>query len=311
MRVFRHENLPEEFRGAVVAIGNFDGVHLGHRAVIGEAASIAASAKSPWGVLTFEPHPRQVFQPDIEPFRLTPFHIKARHIEELGAEFLVVLQFSLDFSKGSAANFVQGVLREGFDATHVVSGHDFVFGHKRLGTSAFLQKCGAELGFETTGVNEVRDDAGEVISSTRIRTFLANGEPRAAEALLGRTFEISGRVIHGDARGRTIGYPTANVALTTHIRPATGVYAVRTGIDQGTDTIWHDGVANLGYKPTFGGTHVGLETHLFDFEGDLFGRHLRVALVDYLRAEKKFSGIDELKAQIDRDSADARRILAA
>ncbi|MDA0238766.1 MAG: bifunctional riboflavin kinase/FAD synthetase [Proteobacteria bacterium] len=312
MRIFRHHyGVPADFRGGVVAIGNFDGVHRGHRAVIGLAAAIAKDSGAPWGVLTFEPHPREFFAPDIEPFRLTPFHIKARLIEDLGADFMVVMRFDKALCEQSAEDFVDQVLVGSLAAKHVVSGHEFVFGHQRKGDSAFLNAMGAERGFGTSAVEEVLDENGTIISSTRIRSSLRDGKPREAAALLGRPFDINGRVITGEARGRTIGFPTANLKLTTHICPAIGVYAVRAGIGHGRNTVWHDGVANLGYRPTFGGTTISLETNIFDFSGDLVGKHLRVALVDYLRAEKKFSGIEELTAQIQKDSAQARRILTA
>lgn len=312
MRIFRHpKGLPAEFRGASIAIGNFDGVHRGHQAVIDRAREVAAAADCGWGVLTFEPHPREVFQPDVAPFRLTPFHIKARQIEAMGADFMIVCHFDKTFSQQSATSFVEDVLVSVLQVRHVVSGHDFAFGNGRQGNSAFLEEKGRQFGFGTTGVNEIKDESRLVISSTRIRQHLVDAEPDRAAALLGRPFEIEGRVVTGDARGRTIGFPTANVALTTHLQPALGVYAVRTGIDRGVETVWHDGVANLGYRPTFGGTHIVLETHLFDFKGELVGEHLRVALIEYLREEKKFAGVDELIAQIKIDSTDARRILAA
>lgn len=311
MRIFRHPTgLPVEFHGAAVAIGNFDGVHRGHQAVINCARSAAAAQNIAWGVLTFEPHPREVFQPGTTPFRLTPFHIKARQIEAMGADFMIVFHFDIEFSKRSASSFVEDILVNILHVRHVVSGHDFVFGHSRQGNSAFLHVQGEKLGFATTGVDEIKDEGGDVISSTRIRSHLVDAEPDQAAILLGRPFEIEGRVVTGDARGRTIGYPTANVALTTHLQPACGVYAVRTGIDRGMETVWHDGVANLGYRPTFGGAHIVLETHLFDFTGDLVGEHLRVSLIEYLRKEKKFAGVDELIAQIKTDSNHARRILA-
>ncbi len=311
MHVFRHfENLPDEVRGASVAVGNFDGVHLGHQAVIGEAGRVARDQGIPWAVLSFEPHPRSLFTTDQEPFRLTPFRIKARHVEALGVDNMIVLHFDHEFAGLSADDFVKKVLVKGLGARHVVSGYDFVFGHKRAGNCELLLHKGKEEGFDFTCVSAV-DDGETIYSSTRVRRYLKVGDPRGAANLLGRPFEIEGRVEHGDARGRTIGFPTANLHLGEYLRPALGVYAVRAGIDEGADTRWLEGVANFGNRPTFDKNDTIFEVHLFDFDGDLYGRHLRIALVDFLREEKKFDGLDDLKAQIALDSNNARQILAA
>jgi riboflavin kinase/FMN adenylyltransferase len=311
MRIFRHFNdLPGETRDAAIAVGNFDGVHRGHQAVIAEAGRIARDAGSQWGVLTFEPHPRRVFKPDTEPFRLTPFRLKVRHLEAMGVDFLVVLRFDQAFSRRVAESFVEEILVSGLAAHHVVSGYDFAFGHGRRGDSELLLGMGRQLGFGFTCVTALSDEAGDAYSSTRARRCLRDGDPEGAALVLGRLFEIEGRVARGDERGRTIGYPTANVHLGEFVCPALGVYAVKAGIDKGVGTVWHSAVANLGRRPTFGGEGIVLEAHLFDFDGDLYGRHLRVALVEYLRPEKKFDGIDELKAQIADDSSRARQILA-
>ena len=311
MHVFRHfENLPDEVRGASVAVGNFDGVHLGHRAVIGEAGRIAHDQNIPWAVLSFEPHPRSLFTPDQAPYRLTPFRIKARHIEELGVDNLIVLHFDQELASLSADDFIMKVLVEGLVARHVVSGYDFVFGHRRAGNCELLLHKGQEQGFDFTCVSAV-DDGETVYSSTGVRNCLKAGDPRGAAALLGRPFEIEGRVEHGDARGRTIGFPTADLHMGEYLHPAHGVYAVRAGIDEGTSTKWMEGVANFGSRPTFDNKDTSFEAHLFDFDGDLYGRHLRIALVDFLREEKKFDGPDDLKAQIAIDSDMARRILAS
>ena len=309
MQVFRHyENLPDEVRGASIAIGNFDGVHLGHRAVIGEAGRIARDQGIPWAVLSFEPHPRSLFAPNNDPFRLTPFRTKVRHIEELGVDNLIVLHFDKAFAALSADDFVMKVLVEGLGARHVVSGYDFVFGNKRAGNCELLLHKGQDQGFDFTCVSAV-DDGETVYSSTGIREYLKAGNPRAAAQLLGRPFQIEGRVERGDARGRTIGFPTANLLLGEYLRPAHGVYAIRAGIDDGANTKWLDGVANYGSRPTFDKKDTIFEAHLFDFDGDLYGRHLRIALIDFLRAEKKFDGLDDLKAQIAIDCDKARQIL--
>ena len=310
MRIYRHYNdLPAHHLGAAIAIGNFDGVHLGHQKVITTAGDVARATGVPWGVLTFEPHPRLVFNRHISPFRLTPFHITARLVEELGADFLIVLHFDMEFSRQTADQFISEILVDHLGVSHMVSGFDFVFGHQRQGDSAYLEARGRDLGFATTSLTKVLDEASGVISSTRVRAMLSEGDPLGATRLLGRPFEIEGRVITGEARGRTIGFPTANLELDTHTTPAIGVYAVRAGLDEGEETDWHDGVANLGYRPTFDGEGLLLETHLFDFAGDLVGKHLRVRLIGHLRDERKFDGIDDLKAQIVKDSAEARALL--
>jgi len=293
-----------------VAIGNFDGVHLGHQAVIGHAVSRAEALAIPSAVLTFEPHPRMLFKPESEPFRLTPLRPKAHAIEALGIDVMVVLAFDRALSQKSAEDFVEDVLVTGMAVGHVVVGEDFVFGHDRLGTVESLARMGDRLGFTVTALKPVAGPEGTVYSSTAVREALKAGEPRRAAALLGRAWEIEGRVEHGDARGRQLGFPTANIGLGEYLRPAFGVYAVQAGVDHGAETEWHPGVANLGRRPTVAGSVERLEVHLFDFEGDLYGRHLRVRLIEFLRPEKKFDGLDALRAQIARDCAAARALLA-
>jgi riboflavin kinase/FMN adenylyltransferase len=310
MRIYRHYNdLPEDYRNGSIAVGNFDGVHKGHCEVINRAGDFAHERGIPWGVLTFEPHPRSLFNKDEPPFRLTPFHIKARQIESMGVDFLVVVDFNKNFAEIEAADFVEQVLVLSFEASYVVSGFDFVFGFKRTGNIDVLRALGQKFGFGTSGIKQVLDEEGEVISSTRIRKFLANGDLRAAARLLGRHYEIEGRITQGDQRGRTIGFPTANIDLDTNTRPLIGVYAIRAGIDLGSDTVWHDGVANLGYRPTFNGETCILETHLFNFNNNVYGEYLRVALVEFIRPEQKFNGIEDLTAQIKKDCAQAKLIL--
>jgi riboflavin kinase/FMN adenylyltransferase len=310
MRIYRHfETLPSEARGAAIAIGNFDGVHLGHQAVIGEAGRIARAAKVPWAVLTFEPHPRRVFQPDLAPFRLTPFRTKARALERLGVDAMIVQRFNRAFSQRPAEDFIREVLVKGFGARHVVAGYDFVFGHKRGGNCELLLAMGQKLGFGFTAVSAVDDGSGNVYSSTRVRQCLAEGDVAGAAAILGRPFEIDGRVAHGDKRGRQIGFPTLNLHLGPITRPAFGVYAVRIGHVVDGEERWIDGVANLGVRPTFGGSDAVLEAHAFDFTGDLYGQRVTVALLGHIRDEKKFDGLDALRAQIAADCQTARGIL--
>jgi riboflavin kinase/FMN adenylyltransferase len=313
MRVFRHfTNLPADMRGSAVAVGNFDGVHLGHREVIAEAGRIARASGLPWAVLTLEPHPRSLFEPDAPPFRLTPFPVKQRLIETLGPELLVVIPFDLDFARTPPRAFVERVLAGGLGARHVVCGHDFAFGHGRKGTPELLLWLGDEFDFGFTCVQEIKDEDGEPYSATRIRDYLRHGRPGDAARLLGRPYQVEGEIVEGDRRGRALGFPTANLRLREYLRPANGVYAVRARWREAGDELVYPGVANLGLRPTFGGgPEPLLEAHLFDFEGDLYGRTLEVEFLDYLRPEKKFDGPEHLRAQIAEDCARARRVLSA
>jgi riboflavin kinase/FMN adenylyltransferase len=312
MRIFRHyEEIPAEFHGGVIALGNFDGVHRGHQVVIGQAIARARALGVPAAVMTFDPHPRRLFQPDQAPFALSQLRTKCRHIEDLGVDYLYLQHFDRDFAGKTAAEFVTQVLCEGLRVVHVVVGDDYVFGAKRSGSVEVLQAMAADHGFGVTSVPPVRDDQGVIFSSTRARAALTEGRPQEAAFVLGRPWEIEGRVEHGDKRGRTIGFPTANIALGDFQRPAAGVYAVRAGLDEGAETKWIDGVANYGRRPTFDKTDELLEVHLFDFSGDLYGQHLRVQMIDFIRPERTFDGLDALKAQISADADQARIILAA
>jgi riboflavin kinase/FMN adenylyltransferase len=312
MTVFRHtEDLPAEARGSVLAIGNFDGVHLGHHAVLGRTRDLARSLGAPFAVLTFEPHPRSLFRPEDPPFRLTPLRVKVHALEELGVEHLFVRHFDQDFANISAEAFVREILVAQLEVKQVVVGWDFCFGHKRTGDVALLRNLGAELGFAVTAMDPVTQQDGEVYSSSNIRRYLREGAPDKASRLLGRPFEIDERVFEGDRRGRTLGFPTANLALSEYLVPAIGVYAVRAGVESEGTIRWYDAVANLGRRPTVDGTRLQLEVHLFDFTGDLYGHHLRVQLVERLRPEKKFDGLEGLKAQIARDCDRARTVLGA
>ncbi|TWB15105.1 FMN adenylyltransferase /riboflavin kinase [Nitrospirillum amazonense] len=312
MKLLRHyEDAPAELHGAVVALGNFDGVHLGHRAVIGQARALADELGRPAAVVTFEPHPRSFFRPNDPPFRLTPLRIKTHLIEALGMDAMVVLHFDAALAGMTAEEFVETVLVQGLAARHVVAGYDFLFGHNRGGDMALLRALGARHGFGVTEARPVANGAGEPYSSTAVRRHLQEGRPQEAAAILGHPFEIEGRVEHGDKRGRTIGFPTANIEIHDYLRPHFGVYAVRAGVDEGAGTVWRDGVANLGRRPTVGGAVERLEAHLFDFDGDLYGRHVRVQLLDFIRPEMKFENFQALKDQIARDADEARLRLAA
>lgn len=313
LRIIRHPASSGPYRrGAVLAMGNFDGLHKGHVALIDHACALARKSGAPTAVLTFEPHPRNVFMPGSEPFRLTPFRVKEREIARLGVDFLFIQHFDAEFAKQSAESFIDEVMVGAIGASHVVVGHDCTFGNRRRGTPEMLREYGAAKGFGVTVVDPVRG-ADTVYSSTHIREVLKAGKPREAAAQLGRFWEIDGRVALGDQRGRTIGFPTANLGLGEYLRPALGVYAVRVsgdGADDPLDGKTIDGVANIGLRPTVGGLVPRLEAHLFDIDRDLYGRHLRVALVDFIRPERKFANFDELKNQIAADAQTARKILA-
>jgi riboflavin kinase/FMN adenylyltransferase len=297
----------------VLVMGNFDGLHRGHAALIGTACRLARDTGMPAGALTFEPHPRRVFMPECEPFRLTPFRVKEREIARLGIDLLFVQHFDAEFAKKSAEAFVEDIIVGGIGASHIVVGHDCTFGNRRRGTTEMLREAGAQYGFGVTVVEPVRGADAAVYSSTYIRELLRSGKPREAAAQLGRFWEIDGRVMPGERRGRTIGFPTANLGLSEYLRPALGVYAVRVSGDGPDDPLAGrtiDGVANLGLRPTVGGLEPRLEANLFDINIDLYGRHLRVSLIEFIRPERKFSGLDALKAQIADDAQTARRILA-
>jgi riboflavin kinase / FMN adenylyltransferase len=315
IRVVRHPGPQSHHpRGAVLAIGNFDGLHRGHALLIGRARELALAQERPVGVLTFEPHPRSVFVPAAEPFRLTPFRVKERELALLGVDLLFVQHFDLGFAAKSAEDFLTEIIVAAIGASHVVVGWDCTFGKGRRGTPELLRAAGRECGFDVTVLEPIRGADEIVYSSTQIRELLIAGKPREAAALLGRFWEIDGRVAVGDRRGRTIGFPTVNLGLDEYLRPAFGVYAVRVsgdGVDDPFAGRTINGVANLGLRPTVGTPEPRLEAHLFDVDADLYGRHLRVALVDFIRPEQKFSGLDALQAQIAADARRARELLAA
>ena len=307
MRIFRSwQDLPDDARGASGALGNFDGVHLGHARVAG--AAHAARPDAPLAVLTFEPHPREHFRPDDPPFRLTLSAERADALAALGVKVIYELPFDHAFSLMSAETFVTEVLHRGLAARHLTCGNDFAFGHRRRGSTSFLGRHAEALGIGLTLVPALADAQGP-LSSSRIRRYLQDGYPEKATEELGRPWAIRGTVSHGDKRGRTIGFPTANVPLGRHLEPARGVYAVTVRLSDGST---YKGAANIGRRPTVNeGPESRLEVNLFDFEGDLYGAELTVALHAYLRPEQKFSGLDALKAQIAADAAEARRLLAA
>ena len=293
-------------KGASVAIGNFDGVHLGHQSVIDLAAKAAPDA--PLGVMTFEPHPRAYFAPDAPTFRLTGPAARASRLEKLGVERLYELPFHAGLAGLTPAEFASNVISDGLGLRHVVVGADFCFGKGRAGTAEDLVAFGADMGFGVS-VAPLLQEGEAVVSSTAIRTALSEGRPRDAAKMLGHWHRIEGPVIGGEQRGRTLGYPTANMSIEGLHPPAFGVYAVLVDVLEGPHTGAYHGVASMGVRPMFGENRPNLETFLFDFSGDLYGAPLSVALVDYLRPEATFDGLDALIVQMDADSAQARAIL--
>ena len=309
MRIIRdYQFVSPEDRGASAAIGNFDGVHLGHQSVIGQAARAVHDA--PLGVVTFEPHPRQFFAPEAPPFRLMGAGARASRLAKLGVGHLYELPFDAGLAGLSPEAFARDVIAEGLGLRHVVVGSDFCFGKGRKGTVADLQAFGAQMGFGVS-IAQLLEGAGERISSTAIRTALGEGRPRDAAAQLGHWHRIEGPVIHGEKRGRDLGFPTANMSLSGLHLPRFGVYAVLVDVADGPHRGSYHGAASLGVRPMFGENVPNLETYLFDFSGDLYGATLSVGLVDFLRPELTFDGLEALVAQMDADCARARRILSA
>jgi riboflavin kinase/FMN adenylyltransferase len=311
MRIHRgYWNLPRDARGAVVAIGNFDGVHRGHRVLIEMARRRANMLGCPLGVVTFEPHPREVLTPKDAPPRLTPFRVKARLLADLGVEHLYVIAFNDEFRQKSPEGFVHDVLAGGLGIRHAVVGYDFRFGHGAAGDVDSLTALGATHRFGVTRIEAVAW-ADAVCSSSRVRAAVAAGEVALAADLLGHPFTVEGRVIAGERRGRQLGYPTANLRPPAKraLWPPAGIYAVRAR-PADSDT-WCDAVASLGWRPTFEGRDLLLEVHLFDHDADLYGRWLCCDFVERLRDEEKFASVEALQAQMAQDCIRARTLLAA
>ncbi len=309
MRIVRdYQFVDAADRGASVAIGNFDGVHQGHLSVIDLARDAAPDA--PLGILTFEPHPREYFAPDAPPFRLMGAEARANRLEKLGVTRLYELRFDGRLAGLTPLEFARDVIHEGLGLAHVVVGADFCFGKGRAGTAADLVAFGQEFGFGVT-IAPLMERGDQTVSSTAIRTALSNADPRKAAQMLGHWHRIEGEVLHGEKRGRELGYPTANMSIAGLHPPAFGVYAVLVDVLEGPHAGSYQGVASLGVRPMFEGEVPNLETFLFDFKGDLYGTSLSVALVDYLRGEETFDSLDALITQMDADSAKARAILDA
>jgi riboflavin kinase / FMN adenylyltransferase len=301
-------DLPMDLRGGVAAIGNFDGVHRGHQIVLEKALELAAALGKPAIVLTFEPHPRTVFQPDQPVFRLTPPQLKAEILSTMGFSAVIEQSFNENFAGISADAFVHDLLIGGLGVSHVVTGFDFHFGKNRQGGPAFLMAAGGREGFKVTLVDAFRDEGGTVISSSRIRDCLAHADTSGAAGLLGYRFFAQAPVIEGKKLGRTLGYPTANMQLAPETRLAHGIYAVRF---RRADGSLRDGVASFGRRPTVVNDGAPLlETFVFGFDGDLYGETCAVAFFGYLRPELKFDGLDALMVQMKHDEEEARALLS-
>jgi len=298
--------VPPHLAGGIVALGNFDGFHLGHQAVVGQAVARARAEGRPALVATFDPHPVRHFRPDTPPFRLTTLDQRERLFAAAGVDAMVVFAFDAALAALSAEAFAERLAAR-LQVAGVVTGEDFTFGQGKRGDVAMLAALGTTYGFTAETVGAVTLD-GETVSSSRIRDLLRAGDPRGAARLLTRPFAIEGTVQHGDKLGRTIGYPTANLDMGKYLRPAYGIYAVTARLPDGRPV---QGAANLGIRPTFDPPKELLEPYFFDFSGDLYGQTIEVALIDYIRPEAKFDSLDALTAQMEADCAEARARLSA
>jgi riboflavin kinase/FMN adenylyltransferase len=298
--------IPETLRGSIVALGNFDGFHLGHQAVVGRAIQRGFHERRPVIVATFDPHPVSYFKPDVPPFRLTTLDQRQELFAHGGADAMLVFEFNAQLAATSSTDFISRILAEQIGAAGVVTGDDFTYGKGRTGSVQELREVGGQHGIVAEAVAPVLIH-GERVSSGRIRDALADGDIGHATHLLTRDFTIEGTVQRGDRRGREFGYPTANLELGDYQRPKYGIYAVRVTLEDGRE---HPGVASLGIRPTFEPARELLEAHLFGFDGDLYGQKIEVALHAYIRDEKKFDGIEPLIAHMKDDEAKARHLLA-
>ena len=305
-RITLDRPVPEKLRGSVVALGNFDGFHLGHQAVVGRAISLGFHERRPVIVATFDPHPVKFFKPDVPPFRLTSLDQRERLFAHAGADGMLVFNFDKALATTSAEDFVSEILGNWLGVSGVVTGTDFTFGRGKKGNAETMRELGAAQGIEAETVAAVIID-GEPVSSSRIRQALAAGDTATATHLLSRDFAVEGLVQRGDQRGRELGYPTANLEMSDYQRAKYGIYAGRVTLDDGSE---HPGVASLGIRPTFEPEKELLEAHLFNFDGDLYGRKIEVALHAFIRAEKKFESVEDLVAEMRNDEAAARRLLA-
>ncbi|PPR76763.1 MAG: Riboflavin biosynthesis protein RibF [Alphaproteobacteria bacterium MarineAlpha2_Bin1] len=309
MQIFRDFSLiPQNLKGSIYAIGNFDGLHFGHRSVIEAARKISIDKDLPLGVLTFDPHPREFFRPQDASFRLTPRKIKLSILEKWDVDFVISVPFNKKLSETEASIFIRKHLLEQLSIGGVVVGHDFAFGKNRKGNIEMLKNASEKNNFELLVVTPQVSNSGSLYSSRSIRELIQSGRPEEAARLLGRLWSIRGNVINGDKRGRELGYPTANIELGEYIQPSLGIYAVWVNII-GQD-LFYKGAASLGVRPTFDGVGVLLEVYLLDFDGDLYGKELEVLFVKYLRPEERFLDIESLKKQMAIDCKKSNELLS-
>ena len=306
IRLTHDQPLPERLKGSILALGNFDGFHLGHQAVVNRAIALAFHERRPVVVATFDPHPVRFFKPDAPPFRLTTLDQRERLFANAGADAMLVFRFDKELASTSAEDFVSEILARQLGVAGVVTGTVFTFGRGRGGNAGLLRELGKAHGIAAEAVAPVLLD-GEAVSSSRVRRALAEGDPGTATRLLTRPFAVEAMVEKGDGRGHELGFPTANLSLGRYQRPAYGIYAVRVRLDDNSE---HDGVASFGVRPTFEEGDEFLEVYIFDWDGDLYGRNIEIALVAYLRPEEKFDSVDALVAQMREDEAEARKLLS-
>ncbi len=305
MEVFSQiEDLPAQYRGSVIAIGNFDGVHKGHQLLLGKARQLAREQNKPFGVVTFEPHPRHLFRPDDPPFRITTLPVKLRRLDKTGADFCLLLNFDWDLASKSADDFMEELLDEGISAGAVAVGSDFRFGQLRKGNVQMLERvfpnvCSVEPG---------TDESGEKYSSSRIRALLRHDKIKQANELLGWEWEMEGKVVHGDKRGQELGFPTANVPLAETLHPGYGVYAAWVKIE-GEDIPWLPSATNVGIRPMFEIAEGQVEAHILDFNRDIYHKILRIRPVKKIRGEARFPSVKELIVQMEKDCEEVRAIL--
>lgn len=304
--VHGYSHVPITARAATIAIGNFDGVHRGHRALISETVAKARELGRPSGVMIFEPHPREFFQPAEPLFRLTPLNRKLALFEKVGLKLAFVQNFDQHFAQLSAQEFIERVLVAGLGVSHVIIGYDFYFGHKRAGNPQMLVDAGRDLGFGVTVVAPVAE-AGEVFSSSAVRVYLAQGDVKGATHVLGDTWRVQGKIVGGARRGTGMGFPTANIPMPKGTALAHGIYAVRAHVDGAV----HNAAAYLGTRPTFDNGMPVLEVFLIDFTGDLYGHDMEVEFVDFIREDRKFHSAEALVVQMEEDVAKIRAVLAA
>lgn len=295
--------LPEVAKDSVVVIGNFDGVHKGHQRLLQTASDIAQDLGKKLAVLTFEPHPRELFRPDEPPCRITPLQLKAERLELSGVDILFSIPFNWEVASMSAQDFIDSILKQALDAAHIVVGYDFHFGQMRKGTSQTL----LDAGLPVTTVSEIKLEDRQELSSSKIRHLLRHGDILEANRLLGWNWEIQGKIIHGDKRGRLLGFPTANMSLGNAVHPAYGVYAAKVRINEEKE--WKNAAVNIGIKPMFEIKNAQIETYVFDFNSNIYEQNMRVRPIRHIRGEAKFSSVEELVMQMEKDCIEIKKIL--